>query len=619
MVIYRHNSATFFIGMKICFSKEKSLKYYGEINAEIGKVYEVEYFKDKIIQLIFLSTNSKNLHEILNEMRDGYPISADFEWKPDKEGKSNPISIFQFASSKKVVVVENDDFNQKNDIIQDFLLSNKLFGKGTRTDILKLHQMFHQDIQIEDIEATILKPNNLPLGFSTIVKKLIGKPLARFKDPRISCSDWSHRPITIQQLLYCGFDAYAMYLCYQKLKSPDFDYQNYLNQPENNSSTTRKLVKTQRSIKLKTKFIVEYSEKNELIDSLRKSENSFLPHKEYNTKYSLFYAFLAQKRISMKNHYICKDCQLEVSSENEIIDHLWNFHFNEIPSIYFVWQSPDYLKGCIKQIEIASNNLIQEENHVKCKECGKTLQEFRGLYTHCRMFHSHSIEGTDNLNLKLLLYEFYKKTKKISYAQSIGGQLIEESVDKAMKCEICDLLFIDENKMIDHCWNSHSEVFISLWKHRPSLYPDCLYDQCHDLGIIVIEKMLSGTIFKGIYTCAFCLIGFDSPGELFIHLFHRHTVIKTVTKNNIDLWPIKINAIPVIMTNVLKKLCFDSIVESLDERGIFNVFPTAVRCNECNVVFDSVDEEWEHILNNHIIIDFGGISYRCHDDLPPNI
>ncbi|OHS96142.1 hypothetical protein TRFO_37704 [Tritrichomonas foetus] len=625
---------TFELMTEIKFCKTTPLKHYSCISAIVGKIYNVEYFSNQFVEVQLLSTQSANLENALNNIIDGNPISVDFEWKPDINGSMNPISIFQFATSKSIIVIQNDG-DPGLETIDRFLINcfqssqsssfhlpsqSIFFGKGTSVDKRKLKMMFGHDFEIEDIETSILKPNNLSLNFSTIVKKILGKPKEKFKDPKVSCSDWSQRPISIQQLLYAAFDVYSMYKCYSILKTsknlPELFYCTNSNQNHGQNLHSNK-VSLQK--KLKLLYEIEKVEFDELsnqemsisMKSLRNQDKNpvnFIHHDIYNTKWSLFYMLLDQKLVeNFNNHqFQCLICNISFDDKNLLINHLWDVHSHFIPQIFYLANSNDS-NYYLNKIQNAVNHEIYENNTVVCKECKMKVKNFRILYYHCSILHNRKNLDQTNTNEALNNFKTFENNnltfKSLLYQLFVTQKYVINANNK-FHCNLCNLNFLNEKLLIDHCWSIHPGVFISLWKNKPSTYPHNIYNDCIALGITVIEKFNVGSINKGVYCCTFCHIGFDSPGELFIHLFHKHSIIKVVKSVDVDLWPLKLSEFPMILIDVVRRMSFNKAVVALDEIGAFNVFPETVRCNECCIVFDELEEEWDHLMKNHLIIDF---------------
>ena len=192
-------------------------------------------------------------------------------------------------------------------------------------------------------------------------------------------------------------------------------------------------------------------------------------------------------------------------------------------------------------------------------------------------------------DLKQILFDHLNKTSKINkekkichICESFLAEKDESSPNQQQPFSTSSVKIADpkvnfetEEELIEHCWNNHPGIFISLWKHRPSLYPKDLFEKCSKFGVVSIEKLLSGTMYNGVYACSFCLVGFDSPGELFIHLFHRHTVIQAVKASEIEIWPLKVKDMPLILQNLIKKMAFADIIAELEKQGIVRVDKTA--------------------------------------------
>ena len=189
-----------------------SLDDYGEFYWYSGEFKNVFFYGDMFVRVLLLNSEDDSLYSSLNSICDGKPLAIDLEWKPDLNGENNMISIFQFCSSNSVVIVQNESEIGSMDLFR-FLRENKFVGKGVHNDNKKLEKMFNCRFEIEDIEVSKLRPHGLPLNFSKLVEELVGTPNAQFKDVSMSKSDWTRRPLSIQQVLYASFDAYSIYIC----------------------------------------------------------------------------------------------------------------------------------------------------------------------------------------------------------------------------------------------------------------------------------------------------------------------------------------------------------------------------------------------------------------------
>ena len=122
----------------ITFGKDETpLDEYCNIPWDSNSSKVVEFYENKPVTVIVTDTENPKLEEILNSLVDGDKIAVDLEWKPDVQGESNPISLFQFCSSKFVVIVENS-FSGKCEVLEKFLTENEFYGKGMSCDKKKL-------------------------------------------------------------------------------------------------------------------------------------------------------------------------------------------------------------------------------------------------------------------------------------------------------------------------------------------------------------------------------------------------------------------------------------------------------------------------------------------------
>lgn len=211
----------------IRFSTGLSLDSLDSVFWEEGTMKRVEFFIDEPVWVSLVSIDdTTHLTKLLDEIDDGHPMSIDFEWEPDFSRHSqNPISLFQVASSKGVLVVLNSvkvlysNVNRSEEfisacpnllIMKNFFISHSFYGKGMGIDKKKLRQLFDTTFNFEDIEKSRVSPHCLPRNFNQLLNNLVGMPAAQFKDKSVTISNWSNRPLTAKQALYAAFDAYAI-------------------------------------------------------------------------------------------------------------------------------------------------------------------------------------------------------------------------------------------------------------------------------------------------------------------------------------------------------------------------------------------------------------------------
>ena len=573
-----------------------------------GESRQVEYFSGKFVRVSVESSESIALPMLLTELADGHPISVDFEWKADRNGEVHPISTFQFASSKGVLVVLNDSGSPNP--IKEFLTSHECFGKGMTCDNQKLQKMFGVVFGFEDIEVSKLIPHDLPVSFSQLVEDVVGKPLAGFKDKRISCSDWSLRPLSVLQVLYAAFDVYAMHLCYFELQRRFNEYEFIVTplvarrSAKLNQHQKPKVEKKMTPISAKrtlyhmgSDVVPAFLDECDFVQYVKQDFEieHFEPFESYTTKSCLYHRMKALNRI--ENDRRCVDCGLLFPNREELEAHLWSEHADEILKMFYLRQTPSFIAQLINQVVIAEMNIAKDKRDgpIKCKECGMTFNCFRALYTHCRIRHLDLSRITEEPNIKNVLYNVLVTLKDV--------ENVTEDRDVGV-CHLCGATFADNTAIVEHCWYEHADQVIDMWKSRPSCYPEELYKECENLGKVAIELLAGPQMIDGSLACRFCEVGLSDPGELFLHMFHKHCALRTVKAEAIQKYPMKVGDLPVMLQELIRRTTFVALQESLEREGIFDAFPSCVRCNECLNVFNDEDDEWDHLIHFHVVIGF---------------
>jgi hypothetical protein len=180
--------------------------------------------------------------------------------------------------------------------------------------------------------------------------------------------------------------------------------------------------------------------------------------------------------------------------------------------------------------------------------------------------------------------------------------LFGEVVD--LHCVKCDADCENEETLIGHCWQVHGEAIGQLLKHRPLGYQDETVEQMFGLGVTCINEIAAGHVWHGSIACAMCKIGFDHPGELFIHLFHRHSRIYAVRSGAVPEWPIRADRLDRALREVLQRWCCDSACRALMKAEVFGRAGDQYSCLQCCISFKDNLEMWGHIEKSHLVILF---------------
>ena len=592
---------------EIKFGKEfPSLDDYENIPWKEGDSKLVNFFEDKQVLVKLVSIENSNLDENLNFLIDGSGIAVDCEWKPDDSKSNNPIALFQFCSSKGVLLVHNTK-PSKNEVMLNFLNNNSFFAKGMSCDRKKLKSMFDTPFEIEDIQETWLKPYKVSINFEQMVETLVGAPAAQFKDKHISRSDWSQTPLSVKQVLYASFDAYGLYLSYQKLKE-QFKEPGVLKPKEKKKSKKNRADKKKQRKKYSKTFHPRFDTDvpfrgPELFIQDRRKEKIYIPQHSldcYSHRHTMV-IFMRNKGYIEGNRH-CNLCNIdftidEKDAENEfpevILEHCWNCHSDLLVSLYFPLQTEKFQKKIAQ--EVALGNLTQkrlDNGHYLCSICNKESSNMHIAFTHVRLDHYSKIREVNPPPIKQLACD---------YLVNYGSATKEPPM-----CLLCMQEFNNEDELIDHVWIQHGETLPEIWKHRPTNYDEDTCKECLDLGITAINDFIYGEIAYGIITCWDCRIGFDSPYELFIHLFHKHICFRVLFHRDIPSdFPFMVANLPEELYLIVQRFCQKNTEMEMEIAEIYSQKAGFYgHCNECNLDFDDEDEAFKHFAHNHLVFMF---------------
>ena len=587
--------------------EEKALDEYGDTFWEAGMEKLVEFFKDEPVLVRLRDIEDPDLLTKLEEFADDAPMSIDLEWKPDTKDCYNPIGLFQFGSSKGVFLVTNGS-DKAEEQMKAFLSRHRFIGKGMTYDYLKLKTMFGETFEMEDMQQSRLVPNDLPINFVELVNELLGEPTAQFKDKMVSCSDWSRRPLSVQQALYAAFDGYATYRIYQKIKErfggPDFIKTEVVLKRKTRVPGERRQKekgkgrsKPQMVKQFKPKFspAVPFGNVDDYQVYVRLPEEaSFKPREAYDPQHNVLAYMEAYKDIEIHEDgtgvcHICKEEGIDP------LEHAWNCHADVLVMSYFPDQPPSYCHYCLQHIKNACMNCtvdVEQLPKVSCSLCGRVFPSFHSYFTHSHLVHAKKYDPEMVCGHKELLLEHM--------------QLVHQ-VDNTF-CKLCNRECNDN--ILDHCWREHGTMLAHMLKHRPINYKEELFASSFDKGVMCIDHLAYGEIHHGSICCAFCKIGFDDPGELFIHLFHRHTRLTAVHSADLERWPLKAKDLEPDFIAVLHRICGTRALACLHDNQIFVPQDSGHFCTDCSDFMLDEDVQWQHALSHHLILIFDYESFR---------
>lgn len=145
-------------------------------------------------------------------------VALDVEWTPDlSKDSDNPISVMQlaFPASKRVYVLQLDRLDGKLPTAVQMMLVNPGVTKvGFAVDSGDVAKLATSRIavtrgSIVDAQDESMRAMGVtrPPGLKRAAFELLGFELA--KDRRVTCSDWSSKELTAEQVRYAGLDAWV--------------------------------------------------------------------------------------------------------------------------------------------------------------------------------------------------------------------------------------------------------------------------------------------------------------------------------------------------------------------------------------------------------------------------
>lgn len=183
----------------------------------LGVTKLVYFFKEgEPYEVSFISIDAAPDYLPLMVTPNDDPICLDLEW-PSCCRRSF-ITVYQMCQGHRVIVIQ-DTKPKSSPILREFLSSHKFISKGCGCDRQKLSQRFGSDfsIEMEDVEQTRLYSSSK--NFEEMVANYGGETRKKFKDKKVTLSDWA-KPLTIQQVLYAAFDVAALSACLKNFPPP---------------------------------------------------------------------------------------------------------------------------------------------------------------------------------------------------------------------------------------------------------------------------------------------------------------------------------------------------------------------------------------------------------------
>lgn len=568
-----------------------TLRKLGEVFWEPGQTKMVEFWPDMLVPVTVLYSDSPALGESLQALLDGKPISIDLEWTNKSAASGRLIEIFQLASSKGVYVIANVD-NKGLDELKAFLTSTPLIGKGNHEDRKRLLHCLSVTVQIEDIEITRLRPNRLSINFEQMVTDHLGNGCAKFKDRKMTLSDWSRRPLTVQQVLYAAYDAYAVHRVYGKL----FEKYGPLKPPEPQAKVKKGKEKKQGRDKKNAPTEPIKIGVVSVADALAREETKELVINQPKTAQEALFAFVQ------------KNC-----GTVESVEACWREHYQDFP------QTKLFDEGDMVNTAVAVDFVLRGLGHCDfagsftCNVCEqKTFHAFREFCCHVESVHKPSEVPLVPLDVKDLLFKFMIARGFVNapYTLTYNGlefQAVEVDADEEEEeeREISPVVFVEANgigcrlcpserfesveKLSDHCWENHWDKFFhadACGKLKVlNRYRTCL------LSLFCVNKLGLGRRVEGGIECSKC--GKVIAADFSKHVMREHQRYGILSADEYKQWPLKGQGI------VGHSRFMELDLQSLHEHGMISDDE-----NFCMICKKPVlcDERLKHFLSRHIAL-----------------
>jgi hypothetical protein len=343
---------------------------------------------------------------------------------------------------------------------------------------------------------------------------------------------------------------------------------------------------TAKQTKPKSEFKVDFVDILRFTDLLRINEEpAFMERPESSPRISLFEYLRAYDDVSAKSSggFYCHLCGEDAQDG---VRHAWMRHFDQIVAVYYPGQAPSYLDGCIWQIHMANLHVeVLEPPKVKDTFCNRNMPTFHSYYTHYRLMHANEIGDLPIRNPKRLILEHLQTMRQVDDLE-------------------CRLSFGTPPEFEDHAWEVHGNLVPEILKHHPVHYQADTFRRAFHYGVMCLNNILVGQMYHGSIACSVCKIGFDDPGELFIHLFHRHTRLCAVSAKTIEVWPLRAADMLDELLATLRRVCMDNAVKTLLNRGIYQLDVAAKKCTECQGDLESKYVAWKHAIAVQLVVIF---------------
>lgn len=202
----------------IRFNQETPLEFYRRKVWPLGSFQKIELFPGKLTQVgLFDAIEDFGKYE--SEISKSPIIALDIRFTSLKLLDAPPVCVFTFCSSSDVYVFLQRTI-EKNERMKNFLSKKnglKFIGKEIDERLSRMKMFFGDKFEInyEDIDKTVLKPNNKPTNYDAMINSILGQPCAVIK--QYKHSDWNSKRFTVVQVARTAIWTLSIFNIYQKL------------------------------------------------------------------------------------------------------------------------------------------------------------------------------------------------------------------------------------------------------------------------------------------------------------------------------------------------------------------------------------------------------------------
>lgn len=218
---------------------------------DAGTAKLVEFLPSALVPVRVVDISMADLlGRSLRQLPDGRPMAVSFLWglTPPRGNRRTtpgfPISVFQIASSRGVLIVLNSeeiacnaefDYAQADVIeipgllmLKRFFISHSFIGKKVQRFDEKLDPLFGQTFDFVDILNSRLTKDGKEADFYELIESVIGQSTINFKPMKNKKLKWNRRPLSVKQVCSAAFEVLSLRLVSEHLFDETDNEENFV-------------------------------------------------------------------------------------------------------------------------------------------------------------------------------------------------------------------------------------------------------------------------------------------------------------------------------------------------------------------------------------------------------